>query len=70
MNKKNSLTSTDAKKSNIFKDTWNKMERTRYLFRSHSDILYIEARLNVIVWNDFEALFSFKQSIKMGVYPV
>ena len=70
MNKKNSLTSTDAKKSNIFKDTWNKMERTRYLFRFHRNILYIEARLNVIVWNDFEALFSFKQSIKMGVYPV
>ena len=46
------------------------MERTRYLFRFHRNILYIEARLNVIVWNDFEALFSFKQSIKMGVYPV
>ena len=59
MNKKNSLTSTDAKKSNIFKDTWNKMERTRYSFEFHRNILYIEARLNVIVWNDFEALFSF-----------
>ena len=63
-------TSTDAKKSNIFKDTWNKIERPRYLFRFHRNILYIEARLNVIVWNDFEALFSFQQSIKMGVYPV
>ena len=59
MYKKNSLTLTDAKKSNVFKDTWNKMERTRYLFGFHRNILYIEARLNVIVWNDFEALFSF-----------
>ena len=70
MNKKNSLTSTDVKKYNIFKDTWNKMERKRYLFRFHGNILYVESWLNVIVLNDFEALFSFQQSIKMGVYPV